>query len=135
MFKFLTSKTFLALFALALAAGVAPGVFAQTPQSAATTNRIGVEALGPFGDFLVRAANLFSATRYAIYVCAAFAFVTYAWTAITKGEFEKDKLFWLLVALILLGIAGSLVDWLVGTGDYTTGEFGGFGNVKGAWSK
>ena len=130
MFKFLTSKTFLALFALALAAGVvAPAAFAQSPQGG------GALDFGPFGAFLDRTAKLFSATRYAIYVCAAFAFVMYAWNAIKEGKLEIDKLFWLIVALVLLGIAGSLVDWLVGSGSQVTTKYSDFKDINqgGTW--
>jgi uncharacterized membrane protein YozB (DUF420 family) len=71
-------------------------------------------ATGPFQAFLERGTALFAYTRNALFVVAAFAFVVYAWTAIQEGKIEWNKLLYLIVALVLLGVAGFIVSYLAG---------------------
>jgi drug/metabolite transporter (DMT)-like permease len=86
-----------------------PDVFAQTTIQQQYSTETGT---GPFEAFLRRGATLFTYTRNALFVCAAFAFILYAWDAIQKGEIEWKKLLWLIVALVLLGVAGYIVSYL-----------------------
>lgn len=67
---------------------------------------------GPFHSFLLRAAKLFMQTRYALYTVAAFAFVAYAWEAIQSGKVSWEKIFYLIVGLVILGVAGWTVSYL-----------------------
>ena len=67
---------------------------------------------GPFHAFLLRAAKLFMQTRYALYTIAAFSFVAYAWTAIQDGKVDWGKMFYLIVGLVILGVAGWTVSYL-----------------------
>ena len=81
-------------------------VFAQ---AAAPT---GEDAFGPFGAFLSRAIKLFYQTRSALFVVAIFVFLSYAWTMIYEGKFEKEKVLYLIIGLVILGIAGALVSYM-----------------------
>ena len=67
---------------------------------------------GPFHAFLLRAAKLFMQTRYALYTLAAFAFVQYAYTAIKDGKVDFEKMFYLIVGLVILGVAGWTISYL-----------------------
>ena len=113
IFKFLTKKsTLLCLGLVILLAFVVPvDVWAQT-----TSNGSGFDT-GPFAEFLKRAAKLFMQTRNALFVVAAFAFVAYAWHAIQKGEIEWGKIFYLIVGLTILGVAGWVVSYMANPGD------------------
>ncbi len=100
IFKFLTKKsTLLCLGLLVLFTFVAP-----VEVWAADT--------GPFEAFLQRATKLFMQTRNALFVLAAFAFITYAFTAIKKGDVEWEKIFYLIVGLVILGVAGWVVSYM-----------------------
>lgn len=68
--------------------------------------------VGPFQKFLGRAAKLFDQTRNAIYILAVFAFIAYAFTAIQKGSVEWEKIFYLIVGLVILGVAGWTMSYL-----------------------
>ena len=72
---------------------------------------------GPFAAFLSRAAKLFMQTRNALYVLAVFAFVAYAFTAIQDGNVEWKKIFFLIVGLVILGIAGWTMSYLANPED------------------
>jgi len=87
-----------------LAADAAPGMGA--------TNTV----LGPFREFLRRGADLFYYTRNAIFVVAAFVFIKYAWGAIMEGKIDPKELMWMIIGLVLLGVAGFIVDWFGGKG-------------------
>ena len=71
---------------------------------------------GPFHAFLLRAAKLFMQTRYALYTIAAFAFISYAWSAIKDGKVDWEKMFYLIVGLVILGVAGWTVSYLADPG-------------------
>jgi hypothetical protein len=71
-------------------------------------------ALGPFADFLRRGADLFYYTRNALFVVTAFYFIKLAWTAITEGKIEWEKIIYVLIALVLLGTAGYVVEFFGG---------------------
>ena len=47
-----------------------------------------------------------------MFVLAAFAFITYAFTAIKKGDVEWEKIFYLIVGLVILGVAGWVVSYM-----------------------
>jgi cell division protein FtsW (lipid II flippase) len=114
MIKFLMKKSTLAVIALVLLAlvGLPVDVLAQNAEDV-TDN----QSLGPFEAFLVRGATLFAYTRNALYVAAAFVFMNLAWTMITKGKFEEwEKLLWMMVGFIILGVSGFIVGRLA-TGD------------------
>lgn len=81
-------------------------VLAQEKQSFATT--------GPFAAFLTKAAKLFFQTRNALFVLAIFAFLTYAWNAIMSGSIKWEQIFYLIVGLTILGVAGYVVDYMAG---------------------
>lgn len=68
--------------------------------------------VGPFQAFLQRAAKLFDQTRNALYVLAVFAFIAYAFKAIQDGKVEWDKIFYLIVGLVILGVAGWTMSYL-----------------------
>ena len=86
---------------------------------------------GPFKAFLKRAAALFSQTRIAIYTVAAFAFVAYAWHAIQEGNVEWKKILYLIVGLVLLGVAGWTVTYLAGEQqDGLLKEYSQFKDIK-----
>lgn len=85
-------------------------VLAQAGNTARATST--VTGTGPFAAFLERAARLFSYSRNALFVCAAFAFIVYAWNAIKKGDVEWEKILYLVIALVLLGVAGYIVSYL-----------------------
>ena len=79
---------------------------------AADSAVVNTDKTGPFAAFLWRAAKLFMQTRNALFVVAAFAFVAYAWHAIQKGEIEWGKIFYLIVGLTILGVAGWVVSYM-----------------------
>ncbi len=110
--KFLTKKsTLLSLGFLVLFAFVAPvDAWAQIASGAA-------EKTGPFSAFLWRAAKLFMQTRNTLFVIAAFAFIAYAWTAIKDGKVEWEKIFYLIVGLTILGVAGWVVSYMANPDD------------------
>lgn len=84
---------------------------------------------GPFQEFLTRAATLFMQTRNALFVVAAFAFIKYAWTAIQEGKIETDKIFWLIVGLVILGAAGWIVSYLANPADGGDAVIGSFSDL------
>jgi uncharacterized membrane protein YozB (DUF420 family) len=84
------------------------GAMAQVPNQQFTQEK----GTGPFQAFLARGAKLFSYSRNALFVCAAFAFIIYAWSAIKEGKIEWEKLLMLIIALVLLGVAGYIVSYL-----------------------
>lgn len=114
IFKFLTKKsTLLCLGILILLTFVPVDVWAADAQYGG-----GVPAkTGPFTAFLWRAAKLFMQTRNALFVLAAFAFIAYAWTAIQKGSVEWEKIFYLIVGLTILGVAGWVVSYMANPED------------------
>jgi hypothetical protein len=72
---------------------------------------------GPFAAFLARGATLFSYSRNALFVCAAFAFIIYAWDAIRGEDIKWKNLLFLIIALVLLGVAGYIVSYLANPQD------------------
>ena len=108
IFKFLTKKStvlFLGLLVLL--------TFIPVDVWAASNNEIAnAEKTGPFAAFLWRAATLFMQTRNALFVLAAFAFIAYAWHAIQQGDVEWKKIFYLIVGLTILGVAGWVVSYM-----------------------
>lgn len=68
---------------------------------------------GPFQKFLKRAATLFMQTRNALFVVAVFSFIVYGWTAIMDGKVDWKKLAFLIIGLVLLGVAGWTISYLV----------------------
>lgn len=93
--------------------------------------------VGPFQAFLQRAAKLFMQTRNALYVLAVFAFIAYAFTAIQKGSVEWEKIFYLIVGLVILGVAGWTMSYLADPeqkGDAILSEYEELENV-GNWDK
>ena len=127
IFKFLTKKSTLICLGLLVLLTFVP-VEAWAKASADKT--------GPFSAFLNRAAILFMQTRNALFVIAAFAFVAYAWHAIQKGEVEWGKIFYLIVALVILGVAGWIVSYLAdpssaGKSGNVVSEYKEFGDTKG----
>ena len=139
MLKFITRNYVLLLAVFAVAILGSFELLAQGTGTATATT----DALGPFGAFLRRGADLFYYTRNALFVVTAFVFIKYAWGAITEGKFEWKELFWLIVALVLLGVAGYVVEWFAGStvysqlnqkqsGQHTTGfSAGGWGPTTG----
>ena len=121
MFKFIARNYVLLLAVFAVAMLGSLEVLAQTipyaPGGAVSAHGAGVDAAtGPFAAFLRRGADLFYYTRNALFVLAAFMFVRYAWEAITKGKVENlENILWVIVALVLLGVSGFVVDWFAGT--------------------
>ena len=113
---------------------VSSDVFAQDANTVMTVTEN--KSAGPFSAFLQKAAILFRQSRYALYTIAAFAFIAYAWTAIKDGKVEWEKMFYLIVGLVILGVAGWTVTYLAGGNQesiLTTYE--GFKDVGGGgWS-
>ena len=70
--------------------------------------------VGPFTAFLNKAATLFFQTRNALFVLAIFAFLTYAWNAIMTGSIKWEQIFYLIVGLTILGVAGFVVNYMAG---------------------
>jgi hypothetical protein len=89
-------------------------LLAQAVQGQQFTTTTGT---GPFAAFLARGAKLFSYSRNALFVCAAFAFIIYAWEAIQGNDIPWKKLLFLIVALVLLGVAGYIVSYLANPND------------------
>lgn len=114
IFKFLTKKsTLICLGLLVLVMFVIPAdVWAQARQTGDGAQIVDRGLTGPFAKFLQRGSQLFAYTRNALFVIAAVAFLMYAWNAIEKGEIEWKKLFMLIVALVLLGVAGFIVAYM-----------------------
>ncbi|MBR1544568.1 MAG: hypothetical protein IJ638_01330 [Alphaproteobacteria bacterium] len=131
IFKFLTKKsTLLCLGLLVLFAFVAPvDVWAAN----GTYGGGDPDKTGPFTAFLWRAARLFMQTRNALFVLAAFAFIAYAWTAIQKGSVEWEKIFYLIVGLTILGVAGWVVSYMAdpGKSDAVVTTYQNLGNTDG----
>ena len=131
IFKFLTKKsTLLCLGILALMAFVPVDAWAQT------SGVVNTEKTGPFAAFLWRASKLFMQTRNALFVIAAFAFVAYAWHAIQAGDVEWKKIFFLIVGLTILGVAGWVVSYMAdpssaGNSSNVVGVYENFQNTKG----
>lgn len=129
IFKFLTKKsTVLCLGLLVLFSVVVPAdVWAQASTTSFST--------GPFQEFLKRASKLFMQTRNALFVVAAFAFIAYAWTAIQKGSIDWDKIFYLIVGLTILGVAGWVVSYMAdpkgGAADVIMKDYEGLQNTQG----
>ncbi len=93
--------------------------------------------VGPFQAFLQRAAKLFMQTRNALYVLAVFAFIAYAFTAIKDGKVNWEQIFYLIVGLVILGVAGWTMSYLADPsqdGDAILEEYEEFDNV-GNWDK
>ena len=93
--------------------------------------------VGPFQAFLQRAAKLFMQTRNALYVLAVFAFIAYAFTAIKDGKVNWDQIFYLIVGLVILGVAGWTMSYLADPeqkGDAILSEYEELENV-GNWDK
>ncbi|MDR2099083.1 MAG: hypothetical protein LBO78_03615 [Rickettsiales bacterium] len=115
IFKFLTKRSTLICLAILVAAAflVPVDVLAQTgevnPETARNFTQGGT---GPFELFLMRAARMFSYTRNALFFIAAFAFIGYAWSAIQEGKINWKELLYLIVALVLLGVAGFIVTFI-----------------------
>jgi len=106
--KLLTKKTLICLGIFCLLAFFVPvEVLAQSTEKAGSVD------VGPFAAFLKRAAKLFMQTRNALFVLAAFAFIAYAWKAIQDGKIEWEKIFYLIVGLTILGVAGWVVSYMV----------------------
>jgi type IV secretory pathway VirB2 component (pilin) len=106
--KFITRKPVLICMILLVAALflIPAEVLAQELDATA------VGSTGPFEAFLTRAADMFSYTRNALFFIAAFAFIGYAWNAIQEGKIDWTKLLYLVVALVLLGVAGYIVNYI-----------------------
>ena len=93
--------------------------------------------VGPFQAFLQRAAKLFMQTRNALYVLAVFAFIAYAFTAIKDGKVNWEQIFYLIVGLVILGVAGWTMSYLADPeqkGDAILSEYEELENV-GNWDK
>lgn len=128
IFKFLTKKsTVLCLGLLVLFSVVVPAdVWAQTSTTSFST--------GPFQAFLKRASTLFMQTRNALFVVAAFAFIAYAWTAILDGKIEWKNIFYLIVGLTILGVAGWVVGYMAdpkGGANVIMEDYKGLKNTQG----
>ncbi|MBD5398185.1 TrbC/VirB2 family protein [bacterium] len=132
LFKFLTKKSTLICLGIlvALMFIVPVDVWAQD----ATGEQIVDQGLtGPFQRFLQRGSQLFAYTRNALFVVAAVAFLGYAWKAIQEGKIEWEKLFMLIVALVLLGVAGFIVAYMADPegGNNIQQTYGGLQDTKG----
>lgn len=128
--KFLTKKsTLLCLGLLVLLTFVPVDVWAATGEYGGGDP----SKTGPFTAFLWRAAKLFMQTRNALFVLAAFAFIAYAWTAIQKGSVEWEKIFYLIVGLTILGVAGWVVSYMANPGeaDAVVTTYQNLGNTQG----
>lgn len=122
LFKFLTKKsTMICLGILVLLVFVVPAdVWAQAQRAVQGDQIVSQGLTGPFRRFLQRGSQLFAYTRNALFVVAAVAFINYAWKAIEGGSIEWKNLFMLIVALVLLGVAGFIVAYMAdpqGTND------------------
>lgn len=132
LFKFLTKKSTLICLGIlvALMFIVPVDVWAQD----ATGEQIVDQGLtGPFQRFLQRGSQLFAYTRNALFVVAAVAFLGYAWKAIEEGKIDWTKLFMLIVALVLLGVAGFIVAYMADPegGNNIQQTYGGLQDTKG----
>jgi uncharacterized membrane protein YozB (DUF420 family) len=103
MLKFLQKNWFLML-AVAVLGSLAFGADAFADVNDLST--------GPFQKFLQRAGHLFQVSRNALFVVAAFMFIGFAWNAIQSGEIEWKKIAYLLIGLVLLGVAGFVVTYI-----------------------
>ncbi|MGN0929234.1 MAG: hypothetical protein ACI4N3_01185 [Alphaproteobacteria bacterium] len=112
--KFLTKKsTVICLGILVALMFIVPAdVWAQARQAAEGEQIVNQGLTGPFERFLQRGSQLFAYTRNALFVVAAVAFLGYAWKAIEEGKIDWTKLFMLIVALVLLGVAGFIVSYM-----------------------
>jgi len=117
MLKFIARNYVLLLAVAAVSVLGSAEVLAQAPATTAANT-----ALGPFAEFLARGADLFYYTRNALFVVTAFVFIKYAWGVITEGKFEWKELFLLVVALVLLGVAGFIVDWFAPSATQQLGQ-------------
>jgi len=99
---------------LVIAAVVLLGSIDVLAGDEATKTAADSNILGPFRDFLRRGADLFYYTRNAIFVVAAFVFIKFAWGAIMEGKIEPKELLWMIIGLVLLGVAGFIVSWFGG---------------------
>ncbi len=109
IFKWFTKKsTFICLAVLVAVMFMIPlDVFAQDGGTIVTSG-----ATGPFQRFLQRGSQLFAYTRNALFVVAAVVFLGIAWKTINEGKMDWEKIFYLILALILLGVAGFIVSYV-----------------------
>ena len=116
IFKILTKKSTLICLGIlvALIFAIPAEVLAQATDQVSQNAREAVKSgkTGPFALFLARGSTLFAYTRNALFVVAAFAFLAYAYQAIDKGDIQWKQLLMLIVALVLLGVAGFIVSYL-----------------------
>ena len=115
IFKMLTKKS--TLICLGILVALIFAIPAEVLAQATTTVTDGKQIVssgntGPFQRFLARGSTLFAYTRNALFVVAAFAFLAYAYDAIDKGNIQWKQLLMLIVALVLLGVAGFIVSYL-----------------------
>lgn len=94
---------------------------------------VSFQKTGPFAAFLTKAAKLFFQTRNALFVIAIFAFLTYAWNAIMSGSIKWDQIFYLIVGLTILGVAGFVVNYMAGDGIDIQQESSDLRNIE--WTK
>ena len=130
IFKFLTKKsTLICLGILLLLTFVPVDVWAANSQYGGGDP----DKTGPFTAFLWRAAKLFMQTRNALFVLAAFAFIGYAWHAINDGSIEWKKILFLIVGLLILGVAGWIVSYMANPEkpDDVVTTYKNFGNSDG----
>ena len=132
MFTFIKRNYVLLL--LVLGVSVIAAIPAYAAQQAAATPAA-AEALGPFAGFLRQARDLFIWTRNALFVITAFVFIKYAWDAMTTGKFELKDAFFLLVALILLTVAGFVVDWFAPGADAAINTVPPIGRHNPTWGQ
>lgn len=85
---------------------------------------------GPFHTFLLRATKLFYQTRNAIFVVAVFVVLSYAWGAIYEGKIEKEKIFTLILGLVILGVAGWAVSYIADPSQKGEAVLGEYTNLK-----
>lgn len=109
IFKFFSKKSTLICLGILVAVMfmIPIDVFAQDGATIVTTG-----ATGPFQRFLQRGSQLFAYTRNALFVVAAAVFLGMAWKTIQDGKMDWEKLFYLTVALVLLGVAGFIVSYI-----------------------
>ena len=116
IFKILTKKSTLICLGIlvALIFAIPAEVLAQATDQVSQNAREAVKSgkTGPFALFLARGSTLFAYTRNALFVVAAFAFIAYAWQAIQDGSIQWKQLLMLIVALVLLGVAGFIVSYM-----------------------
>ena len=86
--------------------------------------------VGAFRAFLEKAARLFFQSRNALFVIAIFAFLVYAWEAILKGSISWEKIFYLIVGLTILGVAGFAVNYMAGGSFDVQNEYQELNNVE-----